>query len=91
MNNKTLITEQFLEQKNEFTRTVTTTNSWSDSGRVVISFVNKKGNFKITINERNLFEVFFGLDFSIHRIKENLKYSEDLETLYFLLTNTHLQ
>lgn len=56
----------------------------------IVYWINKKGNFKISYNDKGNWDIYFAMEFSLHRIKDNLKYLDELAALYGILTNDRL-
>jgi hypothetical protein len=74
----------------QFSKIIGTYTSWHKDGEKLVLWVNKKGNFKVCVNDSGSWDVYFGLEFQITRIKKDLKTLQQLIDLYYLLLGEEL-
>ena len=88
---KEIITEDYISKTNQFTRIVSNSSNWFKGNRFIPVFKNEIGNFELLKNNNGLWDVQFGCDGAPMRIKKDLKYIDDLKSLYRILVGKELE
>lgn len=79
-----ILTEDVVSKLGLFKKEVKHIKTFAFEGDIVF-WVNERGNFKISHRQDDFWDVYWGLHYKPNRIRDDVKYLEELMVLYSIL------